>query len=453
MKKIMIAIVLNLLFLQSFSQTKDTLGAKKMTVFETFIHKGKIFNDTYEYTLSKSEKLKYEEMQRKGYKVAFKNKQNKSLDSIPKNAPVYVNNVLKISQKYLKYLPSFEVVHVEQAKYEGFYFLIEDKLNANTSEKIVYETVPKGIIYQSHKNLPTDFVLFDKTTAQSLRFSCSVKNPLWDFMANSNKKSTEPIYVVDGRMQKEGFQLDLLNEKEIKSIEVFDNEDGTHFYGYRASNGIVAITTKNNIGYTLPALRNIHVVGEIEYKTGKWKIISDTTLENINDYWDYRKHTFAQNGPVYMIGGEEETYEMNRKTVSMSSIVGIDIKRDDKSYQSKIDAILKKDANTGISPINIYPSDTVFIKIGQYPDLIVADTELDGIMKHLYSVRGNDGNSQLNKIPIYILDNQEITSEKLKEFKSKELEFVESLEGCDAISRYGKRAEYGVVIYRKKKLE
>jgi hypothetical protein len=30
---------------------------------------------------------------------------------------------------------------------------------------------------------------------------------------------------------------------------------------------------------------------------------------------------------------------------------------------------------------------------------------------------------------------------------------VESLEGCDAISKYGKRAEFGVVIYRKKKIE
>jgi hypothetical protein len=55
--------------------------------------------------------------------------------------------------------------------------------------------------------------------------------------------------------------------------------------------------------------------------------------------------------------------------------------------------------------------------------------------------------------PIYFVDNQEIDSEKLKQYKPKELEFVESLEGCDAISKYGKRAEYGVVIYRKKKSE
>jgi hypothetical protein len=59
-------------------------------------------------------------------------------------------------------------------------------------------------------------------------------------------------------------------------------------------------------------------------------------------------------------------------------------------------------------------------------------------------------NTNPDPTPIYIVDNQEITAEKLKEYKPKELEFIESLEGCDAIAKYGKRAEFGVVIYRKR---
>ena len=59
-------------------------------------------------------------------------------------------------------------------------------------------------------------------------------------------------------------------------------------------------------------------------------------------------------------------------------------------------------------------------------------------------------NTDPEPTPIYIVDNQEITAEKLKQFKNKDLEFVQSLEGCDAITKYGKRAEFGVVIYRKR---
>ena len=54
------------------------------------------------------------------------------------------------------------------------------------------------------------------------------------------------------------------------------------------------------------------------------------------------------------------------------------------------------------------------------------------------------------EVPLYIVDNEEIDMEKLKQFSRNEIELVTVLSSCDGMQKYGKKAEFGAVIFRRK---
>ena len=182
-------------------------------------------------------------------------------------------------------------------------------------------------------------------------------------------------------------------------------------------------------------------------KKGNWKIISDTLLTNIQQFNNYRTKCLQNNGAIYKIDGEFETEFVNRQTVDMDGIsnirIAVGMKTKDIPFFSYSQGLSIR------SESKVVASDTVFIEIKRAKWDASASSNFGKIMSELQRLRKLTPDLE----PLYIVDNQEIDAEKLKQYKPKELEFVESLEGCDAISKYGKRAEYGVVIYRKKKIE
>jgi hypothetical protein len=460
MKKLLFITLLICIFLDGFSQKSDSLSPRKIDFFHIYRHKGKIFNDSGTFKITPEIIALRNTLKRKEVDLIFTDRQRIiPLDSVPKSTPFCVNNILTINHNLLKYIPNYEVVHVRKARHEGMVMPRTGDFNkTKIMVKGIYETAPKVLIYQAHPNLPKDFFMINEKTFEAQRYSCSVESPLWDFFVNpSPSNSSKPVYVLDGRIQTSGFELGDISEKNIKMIEVFDPEDGKQFFGRKGSNGIVAIATKKYTGDLLPTLRNIRIIGETEYEMGRWKIISDTTVENLNAYWNYRKQVFLQNGPVYMIGGEEETQQVNRKNIEMERVLGIEIKRENiklptEKFELNMDSTSWYVKSLNMTPQDFTRRDTVFIKTGIKANIVALNNQIDAIFMNLQIMRnGGQLPRKSSKIPLYFVDNQEITPDKLKEFKPKELEFVESLEGCDAISKYGKRAEFGVVIYRKKK--
>ena len=460
MKKLRLIALLIFVVTKGFSQEPDILVLGKTNYFNVFYHKGKMFSDTGAYKVTVKESVLRKNL--KSRIVSFSNinvQRIIPLDSVPENASFSVNNSLVIDHNLLKYVPNYEVVHVRKTRYEGFVLpKANDFKNDEIIVKGIYETEPKVLIYQGHTVVPRDFFLINEKTFQSQRYSCSIDTPIWDYLYNQpSTTSPKPVYILDGRIQAEGFDCGDTPENEIKTIEIFDAEDGERYFGRKGSNGVVAIATKNFTGDMLPKFRNIRIIGETEYEMGRWKKTSDTTVEDINAYWNYRKATFSQNGPVYMIGGNEENAQVNRKTIEMTRVLGIEIKRDNRRIIIDKNKVNMDTISTYLERLEMVSEDfiqqdTILIKLGVRPEIVSINTQIDGVYYNLLTMRngGKIPTKNSNRIPIYIDDNQEITAEKLKEFKSKELEFIESLEGCDAISKYGKRAEFGVVIYRKR---
>jgi hypothetical protein len=91
-------------------------------------------------------------------------------------------------------------------------------------------------------------------------------------------------------------------------------------------------------------------------------------------------------------------------------------------------------------------NDTVYIQTQKERWRNSAKTTLSQVLYDLKRIQ----HPEASPVPIYILDEKEVPFETISSFKSKEIEMVESLEGCDAIAKFGKRGLNGVVSYRRK---
>ena len=80
--------------------------------------------------------------------------------------------------------------------------------------------------------------------------------------ANSITGSNNPLYVVDG-FPMESFNLNSLNQADIKSIDVLKDASATAIYGARGANGVIMITTKGGeVG--VPIINFTTSVGSLE---------------------------------------------------------------------------------------------------------------------------------------------------------------------------------------------
>lgn len=66
---------------------------------------------------------------------------------------------------------------------------------------------------------------------------------------NSIQGSNEPLWVIDGIIVGQDFNLNNLNSSDIKSIEILKDASSIAIYGSRGANGVVLVTTKSGNSY------------------------------------------------------------------------------------------------------------------------------------------------------------------------------------------------------------
>lgn len=432
-------------YFAGFSQKKEKTEILKGTKFSitSFYHKNLIYVDTLFYDVEvPMDKTNENQKQGLWYHLfadaAFRNVKY-TLDSIPESAFVSVNGIRFNNKKILSKINDYDILLVKK---NSSYLHIYNQKKKDYDVVTEYKQ-PRAIIYQNHPNLPRDFFLFKQNTLEPIRYKCSSYSPVLDVFntADSLIFSNKPRIMIDGRLQSRAFEFDGIDLETVKKIDIFSKEDAQTYFGRKVKSGLISVITsesKFNLNWTLA---NIWVIGEIQDKNEKWEVIKDTLLTSPEQFISFRKSVYATNGTVYMINGEFETEKVNRKTIDADAMESITVVAGEKTREVYNKSMSK------IEQAGKFTNDTVFIKTEKERWTAKATTSIPRIMSEFKRLR----KTEPDPTPLYFIDNQEIDSEKLKQYKPKELEFVESLEGCDAISKYGKRAEYGVVIYRKRK--
>ena len=430
-----------------FSQKKEKAEILKGTAYSitSFYHKNLIYTDTLAFDVEvpfdkANERQKQGQWYRSFADAAFKNVKY-TLDSIPESAFVTVNGIRFENKKILSKMNDCDILLVKK---DSSYSHIYNQKSRDYDVVAKYKQ-PRAIVYQNHPNLPRDFFLFKQNTLEPIRYKCASYSPVLDVFntADSLVFSDKPRIMIDGRLQHREFQFGDIDMATVKKMDVFSQEDARTYFGRKVKSGLISVTTidsKFNLDWTLA---NTWVIGEMQDKNEKWKIIKDTLLTSPEQFIAFRKSVYATNGTVYMINGEFETEKVNRKTIDADAMESISV-----VAGTKITDVYNKLLNK-IEQTGKFTNDTVFIKTEKERWTAKAATSIPRVMSEFRRLR----NTEPEITPLYFVDNQEIDSEKLKQYKPKELEFVESLEGCDAISKYGKRAEFGAVIYRKKKID
>jgi hypothetical protein len=366
-------------------------------------------------------------------------------DDIPTIATVSINGIRFESKKIVQKMSDYQIL---QIKKDSLYMVIYNSKIGEYTGKASYLR-PHSMVYQKHENLPFDFIVFKPNTFEQIRYRCTSYSPVLDVFNTEDSISafTKPRVMIDGRLQAKTFDYQNINLQNIKRIQVFAKGDARKYFGQKVKSGLIAVTTnESNFNLDL-TLSNTRVTGEIQDSKGDWVVVSDTLLTNIEQFKNYHKNCLRSNGSVYLINGEFETEAINRKTIEMDDIINIKV-ADGKNVVNSYVERTGQMKETKFK-VDIVASDTIMIEMKREYKYVHIPRSVPVIVTQLINMR----KPYVERKTLYYVDNQEITIEQLKQYKPKELEFVESLEGCDAISKYGKRAEFGVVIYRKKKIE
>ena len=367
-------------------------------------------------------------------------------DSIPDVARLIVNGIEFHSKKVITKIDNYKINSVSK---DSAYTINSVKRDSVTGS-LVYKNIkrkyqrPHARVTQEHPILAQDFFLFKINTLESVRYHCASYSPILDVFNTEDSIGflLKPRVMIDGRLQAKSFNYDEINLDNIEKIDVFASSDATNYFGQKARSGLISYITKGSKFCFDWALANTHVIGEIEDSKGNWEQVVDTLFSNIDHFKEYRESCLKANGAIYIINDKFETELVNRKTIDMDAITNFRVVNSAKNKRIPLSVLDKlaslKTKNTTIE------NDTIYIETSRYS--LTSTSNFSKIVSELKRLR----KSTPDPTPLYFVDNQEIDSEKLKQYKPKELEFVESLEGCDAISKYGKRAEFGVVIYRKR---
>jgi hypothetical protein len=372
-----------------------------------------------------------------------------TIDSIPDIAYIIINGIEFQNKKVLAKINNFKITNIRKDSTYTFNIAERDVATGSLQYKDIKRKYqrPYARVTQEHPILAHDFFLFKINTLEPVRYRCASYSPILDVFNTEDSIVIllKPRVMIDGRLQAKSFDYDKVNLENIEKIDVYGSNDASKYFGQKAKSGLISYITKGSKFCFDWALANTHVVGEIQDNKRNWKQIVDTLFSNIEQFNEYRKKCLKSNGAIYIINGKSETEFSNRKTIDMDAITNFRVinsaktKRVPLSVSNKLVSISTETTNA--------ENDTIYIDTNRNPWSFT--TNFSRIFSDLKRLR----KTIPDPTPLYFIDNQEIDSEKLKQYKPKELEFIESLEGCDAISKYGKRAEFGVVIYRKKKIE
>ncbi len=453
MKKLTLLLIALIYTVQLFGQNKDEKSNKhRYYSITSFYHKNIVYNDTAGYDIEYLEMPKGDDsvgiksMKRLTSRVSFADAVSKpnqyTFDSIPVTASININGIYFENKKILSKTPDYEILMIKKDSSYSFKYDLKTKQYTGSARY----NKPHSIIYQNHPNLPHDFFFFKQYTLEPIRYNCSSYSPVLDIFLTEDSivAYTKPRVLLDGRLQPKAFDYQHLNLENINHIDVFAKGDAGKYFGFKAKYGLISIVSKNSDFDINRALANTHVIGEMRDKNGNWRVIKDTFLTSQEQFKEFRKEVYQANGPVFLINGEFETESTNRKTIDADAMESMKVVSGKKTKRSPM--YRNSNLATQFSETMDMANDTVFIQTEKERWTAKASISIPTVISQLKRLR----NTEPEPTPIYIVDNQEITADKLREYKPKELEFVESLEGCDAISKYGKRAEFGVVVYRKR---
>jgi len=156
-----------------------------------------------------------------------------------------------------------------------------------------------------------------------------------------------PLYVVDGFPQIEGFDLGTLSPSEIESLTVLKDASSTAIYGSRGANGVIIVTTKRGTVSRKPRVTYEGTYGmdnvtkrmemmspyefvRLEYdRNGSSSFVSnDMTLEDYKDLkginWQDRlfRRVWPQTHKLYVRGGTESTqYSISGSYLDQDGVV------------------------------------------------------------------------------------------------------------------------------------
>lgn len=341
-------------------------------------------------------------------------------------AIIRVNEVIFPNKSYLDKMPNVQV-YGNTTDTATYYVYLKEK----PSQKKPVPLSAAAIQYLD--DLPESFVTFKKLTLEELRYTCSVEQPFFDGLGlTSEKTSTSPRYLIDGQLQSIGFKAQQINLAETESIVVYSPENAKRYFSSRFEGGLVVVNThKAKKSFNLVFKINVVESERISPDSG-WKIVSDTVLANMDEFRAYRKAKLDAQSVIYMIDNRLENEHTNRKTIDLDRVVSIE-------------TTLGQGSTSFPTPErNENKVDTIKINTRQVFQHSIAT--MSRVISELKQMREN----KKPEVPLYIVDNEEIDMEKLKQFSRNEIELVTVLSSCDGMQKYGKKAEFGAVIFRRK---
>ncbi len=430
MKKLSLILLLSISFL-GVSQTPKTSNQVNHIAIDQYYSGINTYTDTLQFWTYELQDTTLRKFPPAHVSYANGLKTTYTFDSIAVGKSIKINDVVFSNREILKWMLGYQILAVHKDTILNYF-----RVNGEWKFKKIYRKAPLPLVIQKHSNLPQDFFMFKPYSLEAIRFKCFAEAKIFDMLAfPADTALVNPRFLIDGKLQSRGFTSDNLKMNEVKSIEVFSPQEAMRFFSYKFRKGIVSVTTKNSKSNEEAFNRNIRVLEEMQQKDGSWVAQSDTVLPNIESFRAYQKAKLtAQNAPIYLIDGELETESVNRKTYNMDRMESLITKLSPREYDRKLNKFIQTATDT--------------VKITSYQGRAFGDrlSNLPGIFHDLQQLR----KTQPDPNPIYIVDDKEIDFEKLKNLSMKNLEMVAVLEGCDAIQKYGKRGENGVVIYKSK---
>jgi TonB family protein len=243
--------------------------------------------------------------------------------------------------------------------------------------------------------------------------------------------STEPLYIVDGKVTKSIIQV---SPQDIESIDVLKDESATSLYGTKGKNGAILITTKSkSYEYLDENAENIRPVPQDEIRNPEVMPQfpgGETALKKyIDNSIVYPKRALEKGiiGTVYV----EFVISKSGKVRDAKIARGVDPDLNKEALRVVNTLPLWKPGRKNGKPVDVTYTVPVEFDIKGFPHKIRSAAEGLSVPK-----------------PLYIVDGKEV--EEITELDPNNIESISVLKDKSASDLYGKKGKNGVIIIQTK---
>ncbi|MCA1758763.1 MAG: TonB family protein, partial [Bacteroidales bacterium] len=244
--------------------------------------------------------------------------------------------------------------------------------------------------------------------------------------------STDPLYVVDGKITKE---INQIPPQDIESIDVLKDNSATAFYGNKGKNGVILITTKSkSYKYLDDNAQNVRPVPQEEIKE----------LEEMPEFpgGEAALKQYIANNTRYP-ESEKETGIHGRAYVTFK------ITKEGKVTDARIARGLHPPMDKeAVRVVNSMPDWKPGKKDGKPVDVNYT-VPVEFALKD-YPVRVSRATQNLSVAePLYILDGEKLQG-KLDDINPDDIKSIDVLKGETATKFYGEKGKNGVIVIQTK---